>query len=59
MHPLAQKLVAREVPIIPLVYGLKVSACRKTIKNFKPRGFGNNTWNIESWEKEAGEKKEK
>jgi len=48
-----QKLVAEEVPCFPLFSRLSVSACRKNIRNFSPRGFGTNTWNIEFWEAEA------
>ncbi|MDQ7822993.1 MAG: ABC transporter substrate-binding protein [Candidatus Eremiobacteraeota bacterium] len=48
-----QVLVAEELPLVPLFSALKVSAVRKGFKNFNPRGFGDNLWNIEYWEREG------
>lgn len=44
-----QAIFAREVPLIPLCADLDVSACRKGFLNWKPRGFGEITWNAEEW----------
>lgn len=46
-----QVQVAKEIPLIPLLFKINVSACKKKIANFKPRGFGTVTWNIEDWAK--------
>lgn len=47
-----EKLVSEQIPVIPLFSGIEVSACRRSISNFSPRGFGSNLWNVEYWEKE-------
>ncbi len=47
-----QQLAAEGIPFIPIVFRLHISAIKKNIKNFAPRGFGNDTWNIEYWQPE-------
>jgi len=44
-----QELVAEEVPMVPLYFRPRVSAAKKHIQNFTPRGFGSTMWNIEKW----------
>lgn len=44
-----QELFAREIPVIPLFAELDMSACRKGFLNWKPRGYGEVTWNAEEW----------
>jgi peptide/nickel transport system substrate-binding protein len=47
-----QECVADEVPLVPLCFRVMVSAAKKNVKNFTPRGFGSVLWNIEEWQKE-------
>ncbi len=44
-----QELVAEEVPLVPLFFRPKVSAAKKHVQHFSPRGFGSTLWNIEEW----------
>jgi ABC-type transport system substrate-binding protein len=44
-----QRLLAREVPILPLYFVPLATAYRSGLLGLKPRSFGAATWNIEEW----------
>lgn len=44
-----QRLVFENLPAIPLFFDLKYCAHTKRISGIKPRGFGSDMWNTETW----------
>ena len=44
-----QRLVFENLPAIPLFFDLKYCAYKKRISGIKPRGFGSDMWNTETW----------
>lgn len=46
-----QKIVAENLPVIPLLNIAEIVICNNKLKNIKPRGFGAITWNVEEWDK--------
>lgn len=45
-----QKIFAEELPFFPLFFELESSVCKKHLSGWKPRGFGEITWNCEEWQ---------
>ncbi|MCD4784328.1 MAG: hypothetical protein K8T10_10955 [Candidatus Eremiobacteraeota bacterium] len=45
-----QKIVAENLPIIPLLNIAEIVICNNKLKNIKPRGFGAIMWNVEEWD---------
>ncbi|MCL5773500.1 MAG: peptide ABC transporter substrate-binding protein [Firmicutes bacterium] len=45
-----QKIFAEELPFFPLFFELESSVCKQNLYGWKPRGFGEITWNCEEWE---------
>jgi peptide/nickel transport system substrate-binding protein len=44
-----QKLLASEVPVLPLYYRAQLTAWRTGLEGLAPRGYGEVTWNVEDW----------
>lgn len=44
-----QRLVFENLPAIPLFFDFKYCASTKKINGIKPRGFGSDMWNVETW----------
>lgn len=44
-----QKLIYKEMPMIPLFFDVRICAASKKISNVLPRGFGSTMWNIDEW----------
>jgi len=45
-----QEIVAKDLPVIPLLNIAEIVIYNKNLKNIKSRGFGAITWNVGEWE---------
>ena len=44
-----QEIWAEDLPSLPLYFRLELQVSRRDLKNYKPRGLGQPTWNAEQW----------
>lgn len=45
-----QKLLAKDVPVLPLFFRPQITAVRTGLSGVRSRGFGGITWNVEEWQ---------